>query len=323
MDFSLPGHAPTLRGERVTLSQLGLHVIDDYLDMLADEQVAFWTGTKKRFSREQIQEWLTTRASQTDRLDWAVFDNETGEFAGEVVLNEYDPKRHAMNVRIALRSEFHNRGLGTEAMRFAVEHALETAKLSKVTLSVLIDNHRAQRSYQKIGFVPGRQYNDGASRYQRMSIDRFDYVRAQAEFLINQHLTDAGHVGWTFEFDSAKRRAGLCSYTDKRISVSKYLVTIHSLDETHQVLLHEVAHALSGKREGHSKKWLATAKSIGYRGERFSGDEIAREQASWVGYCPAGHEYFRYRKPKGVSSCGICSRAFDNRNLIRWQQRQD
>ena len=321
MDLSLPEPAPTLRGQRVTLSQLGIHVLEEYLEMLADAEVGRWTGPAPKFTRERIQDWLATRAAQTNRVDWAIFDNESGEFAGEIVLNEYDDKRHAMNVRIALRSEFLGRGLGTEAMIFAVEHALESIKLNRVTLSVMIDNLRAQRSYQKVGFLPGRQYSEGKFRYQRMAIDRFDYVRAVANRLIEQHLTEQGHTGWSFDFDNAKRRAGLCSYTDKRISVSKYLVSIHSLDETHQVLLHEIAHALCGKREGHSKTWLAKAKAIGYRAERFTGTEIAKVQARWVGLCPAGHEHFRYRKPKSESSCGLCGRSFNRANLIRWQQR--
>ena len=54
-------------------------------------------------------------------------------------------------------------------------------------------------------------------------------------------------------------------------------------------------------------KWLATAKSIGYRAERFTGTEIAREVAPWRGQCPVGHEHYRYRKPTRPLSCGVCS----------------
>ena len=40
-------------------------------------------------------------------------------------------------------------------------------------------------------------------------------VRHWAEALIALHLDDT----WSFAFDNAKRRAGLCDYTRKRISV--------------------------------------------------------------------------------------------------------
>ena len=51
---------------------------------------------------------------------------------------------------------------------------------------------------------------------------------------------------WTFGFDNAKRRAGLCNYTDHKITVSRYLSEKFEDDEIHQVLLHEVAHAIAG-----------------------------------------------------------------------------
>lgn len=320
MSIVTPAIAPTLRGEVATLSQLGIHVLEEYFLLLNDDEVSRWTGPAPKFTRERIQDWLSTRPLQTNRMDWAIFDNASGEFVGEVVLNEYDPKRNAMNIRIAISSGFHSRGLGTEAMRMASEFALEQLKLDRVTLSVMIGNDRARRAYQKVGYIDGRQYNDGKIRYQRMSLDRFDFVHAAALELMRQHL-DVDE--WGFGFDNAKRRAGLCSYTERRITISKYLVSIHSIDESRQVMLHEIAHALSGKAAGHGKKWLQTAKAIGYRAEKFSGQEIAEQTAPWVGHCPAGHEHFRYRKPRGESSCGVCSRGFSRSNLIRWQHRQD
>lgn len=325
MTIQAPAVAPTLRGGVVTLAQLSEHVLAEYLEMLADDEVSRWTGPAQTFTEQRILDWLTTRREKTDRMDWAVFDNASGEFAGEVVLNEYDEKKNAMNIRIALRSGFLSRGLGTESMRLATEFALEILKLDRVTLSVMVDNDRAHRAYAKVGYIDGRQYNDGKIRYQRMSCDRFDFVQAMAEGLMREHLIvdDAHPEHWRFAFDSAKRRAGLCSYTDRRISISKYLVTIHSLDESRQVMLHEIAHALSGKAAGHGKQWLQTAKSIGYRAERFSGKEIAEQTAPWVGHCPNGHEHFRYRKPRGDSSCGVCARGFNRANLIRWRQRED
>lgn len=325
MTIQAPAVAPTLRGGVVTLAQLSEHVLAEYLEMLADDEVSRWTGPAQTFTEQRILDWLTTRREKTDRMDWAVFDNASGEFAGEVVLNEYDEKKNAMNIRIALRSGFLSRGLGTESMRLATEFALEILKLDRVTLSVMVDNDRAHRAYAKVGYIDGRQYNDGKIRYQRMSCDRYDFVQAMAEGLMREHLIvdDAHPEHWRFAFDSAKRRAGLCSYTDRRISISKYLVTIHSLDESRQVMLHEIAHALSGKAAGHGKQWLQTAKSIGYRAERFSGKEIAEQTAPWVGHCPNGHEHFRYRKPRGESSCGVCARGFSRANLIRWRQRED
>jgi predicted SprT family Zn-dependent metalloprotease len=173
---------------------------------------------------------------------------------------------------------------------------------------------------ENVGFQRARQFSKGKQRYQRMTLDRYDLVRALAEIKMAEHL-DLNI--WQFGFDSARRRAGLCNYTTKTITISRYLVDIHTMDESMQVVLHEVAHAMCGKREGHNKKWLATAKSIGYRAERFSGTEIAEETANWIGVCKNGHRHYRYRQPSRPLACGMCGRGFSRANLIVWQHRDE
>lgn len=144
-----------------------------------------------------------------------------------------------------------------------------------------------------------------------------DRVRRWADALIDLHLDRS----WTFGFDNAKTRAGLCNYTEKRITVSRYLAAKYEDDEIHQVLLHEVAHAIAGTRAGHGPKWKAVAAELGYEGKRLHGGAIADELAPWVGTCPAGHTHYRYRKPTRPLACGKCSRRFDARNAITWVKR--
>lgn len=144
-----------------------------------------------------------------------------------------------------------------------------------------------------------------------------DRVRRWADALIDLHLDRS----WTFGFDNAKTRAGLCNYTEKRITVSRYLAAKYEDDEIHQVLLHEVAHAIAGTRAGHGPKWKAVASELGYEGKRLHGGAIADELAPWIGTCPAGHVHYRYRKPTRPLACGKCSRRFDVRNAISWVKR--
>ena len=142
-------------------------------------------------------------------------------------------------------------------------------------------------------------------------------VRTWASALIDLHLDPS----WTFGFDNAKTRAGLCNYTHKRITVSKYLAAKYEDDEIHQVLLHEVAHAIAGTRAGHGPKWKAIAKDLGYEGKRLHDGAIASELAPWVGTCPAGHVHYRYRRPARPLACGKCSRSYSAANAISWMQR--
>ncbi len=142
-------------------------------------------------------------------------------------------------------------------------------------------------------------------------------VRTWAHALIELHLDPS----WSFAFDNAKTRAGLCNYTDQRISVSRHLAERYDDDEIHQVLLHEVAHALAGTRAGHGPRWKAVAAELGYEGKRLHGGAIASELATWVGTCPGGHQHYRYRKPARALACGKCARSFDPANVILWVKR--
>ncbi|MFT4124388.1 MAG: SprT-like domain-containing protein [Microbacteriaceae bacterium] len=144
-----------------------------------------------------------------------------------------------------------------------------------------------------------------------------DRVRGWAQALIAAHLD----ASWSFGFDNARTRAGLTDYGRRRISVSRHLAARYGDDEIHQVLLHEVAHALAGPRSGHGPRWQRIARRLGYAGGRTHDGEIATELAAWVGCCPAGHTHYRYRRPTRPLACGRCSRRFDAANLILWRRR--
>ena len=143
-------------------------------------------------------------------------------------------------------------------------------------------------------------------------------VRSWADALITLHLDPS----WSFAFDNAKRRAGLCSYTHKRISVSRYLAARYDDDTNHQTLLHEVAHALAGPAAGHGPAWRKVARGLGYVGGTTHDGETATELAPWVGVCPAGHTAYRHRRPTRPASCVKCAPRFDEHHLFTWTRRQ-
>lgn len=143
-------------------------------------------------------------------------------------------------------------------------------------------------------------------------------VTVWANALIRMHLDPS----WTFAFDNAKRRAGLCNFTQRRISVSRYLAARFSDDDIHQTLLHEVAHALAGPKAAHSATWKRIARDLGYVGGTTHALETATELAPWVGTCPQGHTVYRHRRPTRPSSCVKCARRFDPRFTFRWHRRE-
>jgi RimJ/RimL family protein N-acetyltransferase len=164
---------PTIVGELVTLRPLDGSDADAVWDMVNDAESGDLTATTERFEWQQIVDWCASRSLQDHRLDLAVVENATGEFAGEVVLNDHESATDAASFRISLRGpKWYGRGLGTEATRLIVDHGLDVVGLSSITLEVLERNPRAHAVYNKIGFEETRTFDDDGETWIGMRISR-------------------------------------------------------------------------------------------------------------------------------------------------------
>ncbi|MBB6568469.1 GNAT family N-acetyltransferase [Kribbella sandramycini] len=149
-DFSAK---PTLTGELVILRPLDEVDYDALRAAMDDPEVAKLTGSHHDIPEERAREWLRTRKDQDDRLDLAIVDKATGETVGEAVLNDWDPDNSSCNFRIMIGPAGQGRGLGTEATQLIVGHGIEALGLHRISLGVYAFNPRAQRAYEKAGFV--------------------------------------------------------------------------------------------------------------------------------------------------------------------------
>jgi RimJ/RimL family protein N-acetyltransferase len=155
----------------VTLRPLTLGDADAVWEMVNDPEGNELTATTAEFTVAQIREWCASRG-QSDRLDFAIIENASGEFAGEAVLNEHVAAEHTANFRIALRGPaWYGRGLGSEATRLIVEHGLVELGLRRITLSVLARNDRARRVYEKAGFGRTGETTEDGERWVQMAIE--------------------------------------------------------------------------------------------------------------------------------------------------------
>ena len=146
---------------------------------------------------------------------------------------------------------------------------------------------------------------------------------ARGAALAHSLLAAHGLAGqWRFDWDRATTRFGQCDHRTQRITVSKHLAASAEDTDFEQVLLHEIAHALAGAKEGHGDRWKSIARSIGYTGGRTHHQEPATDRAKWRGVCPSGHEVIRFRKPGKPTSCSRCNPRFDRRHLIQWHLRE-
>jgi predicted SprT family Zn-dependent metalloprotease len=75
--------------------------------------------------------------------------------------------------------------------------------------------------------------------------------------------------GWSFVWDTrAVRRYGQCRYRSKEIGITKKLANINTIEETKDVVLHEIAHALVGRGHGHDWVWKNMCRTVGAKPER-------------------------------------------------------
>ncbi len=149
-------------------------------------------------------------------------------------------------------------------------------------------------------------------------------ARRLARNLMDQHGLDH----WRFEFDNARRRAGCCHWSEKKISLSKHFVHLNDTQRIRQTMLHEIAHALVGASHGHDAVWRRKCLAIGGDGKRrFDADSTAMPPSKYVGVCntnPA-HVYPRHKMTQAMRAghllCGKCGVRGTTRGQIAWSLR--
>lgn len=149
-------YKPTLTGDLVVLRPQDEDDYDALAAAMAEPEVTRFTDPHDDGSPvdEQVyRDWLRTRKDQTDRLDLAIVARATGRVVGEAVLNKWSPEDSSCNFRIMIGAAGRGQGLGTEATRLTVGYGFEQLGLYRISLTVYAFNPRAQRVYEKAGFL--------------------------------------------------------------------------------------------------------------------------------------------------------------------------
>ena len=117
--------------------------------------------------------------------------------------------------------------------------------------------------------------------------------------------------GWKFTYDRAVRRFGCCNYKEMTISLSKKLVELNDEELVIDTILHEIAHALVGKGQGHNRIWRRQAVSIGCNGARCYGNEVVQPTLKYTLTCPNCGRVTHRAKLRSGLACGSCCRAYN------------
>jgi len=138
-------------------------------------------------------------------------------------------------------------------------------------------------------------------------------IHKEAQTLLKKHgLADEG---WTFKISTTKRRMGACDYNSKQIEVSAYFLNSPQ-EELTDVLLHEIAHALVGPKNGHNYVWKAKCREIGANPSRTyeTVKVVNTAQYNYVLRCPrCKREWKRYRLKRSLIGNAICPTCTDEK----------
>jgi len=128
--------------------------------------------------------------------------------------------------------------------------------------------------------------------------------------------------GWKFVFDNAKTRLGNCSHTKKIISLSKNYLPLVDEKEVIDTILHEIAHALVGRKQGHNHIWKQQAIEIGCNGQRLYRGE-ANIKAKYKGTCPICGKIIKRHRRKNISCGKCCGGIYNPKYLFIWTINND
>lgn len=130
---------------------------------------------------------------------------------------------------------------------------------------------------------------------------------SEARVLARQLMAQYGLSDWEFGFDGARRRLGACWPRRRRITLSRHFVELNEQRIVRDVILHEVAHALT-PGDGHGPRFKRKARELGCNASAcISGSEFNAAPARFILECPhCGRTWPRYRRPSTDLACRTC-----------------
>lgn len=137
--------------------------------------------------------------------------------------------------------------------------------------------------------------------------DAATLTMSDIEDLANYALQEHGLTLWSFRWDNAVRRAGVCRFGPRVIGLSRAIFAIpENRDQALDTILHEIAHALAGPGAGHGPEWRQMAACIGATPERCH--TMPTPPSRLVGTCDCGPIHKRERMPRNNSHriCRTC-----------------
>ena len=136
-----------LRGERLLLRPVTEADIPKLLTEVSDPEVARWWG-------DYDEAGLRDELLDDPRVEALAVELD-GEVIGVVEVNEErEPDYRHVGLDIFIAGARHDQGLGREALSLVIEHLVSERGHHRFTIDPAVENERAIRSYEAVGFTP-------------------------------------------------------------------------------------------------------------------------------------------------------------------------
>ncbi|HEY5842427.1 MAG TPA: GNAT family N-acetyltransferase, partial [Mycobacterium sp.] len=109
-------------------------------------------GFSRGYARRDIDDWIERmRTAKSDAV--YVISEEGGSCIGHLGLYDIDHRTRSAEFGIMIGDPaWWGRGIGTRCVEWSLRYGFDELALHRIHLSVLVDNHRALRLYERCGF---------------------------------------------------------------------------------------------------------------------------------------------------------------------------
>lgn len=173
-------------GTKVRLRPLERKHLSKCVEWLNDVEVTETLSISEPLGMEGEQRWYETHLKDTTSKIYAIETLE-GEHIGNVGLESIclHDRKAELGIFIG-KKNFWGKGYGTEAVQLALKLAFEGLNLNKVYLRTFVTNVRAQRCYEKAGFV-----KEGLLRQDMFKNGK--YLDCLVYSVLSEEYTDINH----------------------------------------------------------------------------------------------------------------------------------
>jgi RimJ/RimL family protein N-acetyltransferase len=147
-----------LKGDAVALTELRMEDSETLFHWINDPDVVRFNAPFSPIHEPNHAAWFDAVVKAPDRIVFAIRRVDAPAILGVLQLADLHPIHRSAELIVRIGEERHRgRGLGSEAVRLAIDFAFRHRNLQRVWLRVFGDNPRAIRAYEKAGLtIEGR-----------------------------------------------------------------------------------------------------------------------------------------------------------------------